>query len=433
MSGVSQLDNLFDDDDDEGRSIAEANAGDVLDDDDDVRSAVTKPYAAGRPLMMDAANFFEEVDGGDSLNDALSSEMGSDVELDDSRQMAKLQKHFRVTLPFLDDMQKVQFVRLPKYIRVDPEPYDAATFDFGAELGSFEEDEEVALARISNTVRWRWVVDHNGNKIARESNSCFVSWDDGSWSLIIGKEVFDVVSQPLDKQYKYVFRARHQRVECSTGVEGQASDEAVTILEEVGRLSESWTLKSTTANVSATRKWAQVGESKLKMTVTREDPLMIKRREEAAMLERAKMDKKKKKLRDDFRKVYHGGLTKEYLEADHGDEDEDSQRFRQESGAKKRQQQRSRAKSRRNRYSSDEEEEEDEQDDEDEEDEDYMEGEDDVEEESETDESDDGDDNVEADIQFSDDDEDVVKEELSSNDHKKSRAKSILHSSDDEE
>lgn len=49
---------------------------------------------------------------------------------------------------------------------------------------------------MHNTIRWRQVENQNG-KIERESNSRFVRWSDGSMTLHVGSEVFDVITTPI--------------------------------------------------------------------------------------------------------------------------------------------------------------------------------------------------------------------------------------------
>lgn len=50
--------------------------------------------------------------------------------------------------------------------------------------------------KVENTIRWREILDDEGN-IKKESNARFVKWSDGSFSLHLGGEIFDVYKQPL--------------------------------------------------------------------------------------------------------------------------------------------------------------------------------------------------------------------------------------------
>lgn len=50
--------------------------------------------------------------------------------------------------------------------------------------------------KVENTIRWREVFDKDGNLI-KESNARVIKWSDGSMSLHLGSEIFDVYKQPL--------------------------------------------------------------------------------------------------------------------------------------------------------------------------------------------------------------------------------------------
>lgn len=54
--------------------------------------------------------------------------------------------------------------------------------------------------KVENTIRWREVPDKEGN-ILKESNARLVRWSDGSYSLHLGSEIFDVYKQPLQVNY----------------------------------------------------------------------------------------------------------------------------------------------------------------------------------------------------------------------------------------
>ncbi|KAF5925418.1 hypothetical protein HPG69_001864 [Diceros bicornis minor] len=68
---------------------------------------------------------------------------------------------------------------------------------------------------VENTIRWRMRQDEEGNKI-KESNARVVKWSDGSLSLHLGSEVFDVYKAPLQDNHSHLF------VREDTGLQGQA-------------------------------------------------------------------------------------------------------------------------------------------------------------------------------------------------------------------
>ena len=52
--------------------------------------------------------------------------------------------------------------------------------------------------KIENTIRWRIGYDEEGHT-KRESNAKMVRWSDGSYSLHLGSEIFDVSKQTLQQ------------------------------------------------------------------------------------------------------------------------------------------------------------------------------------------------------------------------------------------
>ncbi|KAM6496973.1 RNA polymerase II-associated protein [Amanita muscaria] len=96
----------------------------------------------------------------------------------------------------LDDNNWV--IKMPNYVRVDTKPFHPETY-----IGPEQEEEEFQQSetvrektmsiklRVENTVRWRWTKDENGRDI-KQSNSRIIRWSDGSLSLRLGKEIFDI-------------------------------------------------------------------------------------------------------------------------------------------------------------------------------------------------------------------------------------------------
>ncbi|KAM9714941.1 RNA polymerase-associated protein LEO1-like [Dama dama] len=79
-----------------------------------------------------------------------------------------------------------------------------------------DEEERTRLKlKIENTIRWRICRDKDGNKI-KESNARIVKWSDGSLSLHLGNEVFDVYKAPMQANHNHLF------IREDTGLQGQA-------------------------------------------------------------------------------------------------------------------------------------------------------------------------------------------------------------------
>ena len=103
-------------------------------------------------------------------------------------------------------------LKTPMHLNIDPHPFDPITFKEEVETNELERvekgltskqiyNEKLAEKLINETtVRWRY---HNsGNdEIVKQSNAHFVQWDDGTISLKIGNEMFDVKTLPVADNY----------------------------------------------------------------------------------------------------------------------------------------------------------------------------------------------------------------------------------------
>ena len=68
---------------------------------------------------------------------------------------------------------------------------------------------------MENTIRWRYCHDDD-EEVQQESNTRLVRWSDGSMSLYLGNEIFDVFKQPQGGELSHLF------VRQGTGLQGQA-------------------------------------------------------------------------------------------------------------------------------------------------------------------------------------------------------------------
>ncbi|KAH9975921.1 Leo1-like protein-domain-containing protein [Lactifluus volemus] len=91
-------------------------------------------------------------------------------------------------------------IRMPNFVKVDSKPFHPDSYigpeheeDFSG--GAHERDMDIKL-RVENTVRWRWIKGKEGQD-RRESNAHVIRWSDGSMSLRLGKEYFDI-NQVID-------------------------------------------------------------------------------------------------------------------------------------------------------------------------------------------------------------------------------------------
>lgn len=89
---------------------------------------------------------------------------------------------------------KVWHLKLPAYVNVEARPYDA---DYYRATNEDEDKELVGPAAkgkmigVRNTVRWRWTTGPDGEPV-RQSNARMLRWSDGSVSLQLGSDLFDL-------------------------------------------------------------------------------------------------------------------------------------------------------------------------------------------------------------------------------------------------
>ncbi|NP_001360927.1 uncharacterized protein LOC666190 [Mus musculus] len=112
---------------------------------------------------------------------------------------------------------ELYFVKLPRFLRIDPKPFDPQYYEdeFEDEKVLCEEDKARLKLKVENTIRWRICRDQEGFK-TKESNARIVKWSDGSMSLHLGKEVYDICKTPLQDNRNHLF------IREDTGLRGQA-------------------------------------------------------------------------------------------------------------------------------------------------------------------------------------------------------------------
>ncbi|KAF9074915.1 Leo1-like protein-domain-containing protein [Rhodocollybia butyracea] len=95
-------------------------------------------------------------------------------------------------------------VRLPNFVKMDSKPFHHDTYigpeheddDAVQQAETLREKSMTIKLKVENTIRWRWIKDELGGD-RRQSNSRIIRWSDGSMSLRLGKELFDI-TQDID-------------------------------------------------------------------------------------------------------------------------------------------------------------------------------------------------------------------------------------------
>jgi RNA polymerase-associated protein LEO1 len=90
--------------------------------------------------------------------------------------------------------------KVPRFLHVDPSRFDAGDYLLCLEKlkkkGLSKEELDFKRLHDENTIRWRFS-EASGETLAAESNSQFIEWEDGSFSLKLGDEYFDVLESSL--------------------------------------------------------------------------------------------------------------------------------------------------------------------------------------------------------------------------------------------
>ncbi|KAF9005973.1 Leo1-like protein-domain-containing protein [Cyathus striatus] len=92
-------------------------------------------------------------------------------------------------------------IRMLNFMKVDSKPFHPDTYmgpehedEEGQQAESLREKSMTIKLKVENTVRWRWIKNAAGQDV-RQSNSRIIRWSDGSLSLRLGKELFDITQQ----------------------------------------------------------------------------------------------------------------------------------------------------------------------------------------------------------------------------------------------
>ncbi|KAK3702875.1 hypothetical protein QZH41_014153 [Actinostola sp. cb2023] len=113
-----------------------------------------------------------------------------------------------VTIPYcrVPLGSELYFSKLPNFLSVETKPFDQALYEDDVEDDEILDEEGRARLKlkVENTIRWRYRKDSEGNEI-KESNARVVRWSDGSSSLLVGQEVFDIQKTQVEGNFNHLF------------------------------------------------------------------------------------------------------------------------------------------------------------------------------------------------------------------------------------
>jgi len=187
----------------------------VIDDDEDDDHEVAR-YDDDMPEKSDDEGDGEKKESGAAGEGAEAGE-GDKPEEEEEEPVQETRIDVEVPKISTDLGQEVNFIKLPNFLSVDCRPYDPETYEDEIDDDDCldEEGRERLKLKVENTIRWRIGFDEEGRAI-KESNARMVKWSDGSYSMHLGNEVFDVTKQPLQGDFNHLF------IRQGTGLQGQA-------------------------------------------------------------------------------------------------------------------------------------------------------------------------------------------------------------------
>lgn len=197
-------DDVFGDDEiaEEKADDKEEESGEKNDNDDEDDDKPAKTVAA-EDSESDLSDIENDNLFGDAPDTRSTAERLADENEDDFEEIE--QQELEIALPrfppAIQPSEKLFLSRVPAFLQIDPHPFDSSEFLKSAEEGSKDADTSKSLrlkTQAENTLRWKYGKGGDGATVTKESNARFVKWSDGSLSLQLGEELFDVIRKPVE-------------------------------------------------------------------------------------------------------------------------------------------------------------------------------------------------------------------------------------------
>eukprot|EP01119_Soliformovum_irregulare_P010784 TRINITY_DN265_c0_g3_i1.p1 TRINITY_DN265_c0_g3~~TRINITY_DN265_c0_g3_i1.p1 ORF type:complete len:460 (+),score=108.30 TRINITY_DN265_c0_g3_i1:38-1381(+) len=184
-----------------GGSDSSDSEGDKLfggdSDEDQLQKETNDPLQETQP--REEINIFNSTEDADEMDqeedEDLTSNVVEDIEF--------------TRLPY--PKEDLSVARLPNFLALETRPFVAQHFaNDERELkrrnqGKEDFEKEKSPLEGKDVIRWRQSLDDEGDFGGKESNSRFVRWSDGSWTLHVGSEVFMMKQQPIESDHYYMF------------------------------------------------------------------------------------------------------------------------------------------------------------------------------------------------------------------------------------
>ncbi|KAH3674345.1 hypothetical protein WICMUC_003371 [Wickerhamomyces mucosus] len=149
----------------------------------------------------------DEEGANDNNNENQDDQFLVDQEVEVTKELKiKDQDIIRHPPKFQSEESKVYDAKIPNFLHINPSRFDAN--DYLKKIESFQDkpQEELDILRLQeeNTIRWRFT-KKGSESLSAESNAQIVEWEDGSLSLKLGEELFDVIESKVFDTYLTTF------------------------------------------------------------------------------------------------------------------------------------------------------------------------------------------------------------------------------------
>lgn len=177
--------------------------------DDDSEDAVDDEERARRHQAMREESYMNDMEGED----------GEGRGEDGREELPEVTINAEIPRLIADLGKEFNFVKFPNFLSVETHPFDPNTHEDEIDEEDLLDDEGKGRLKlkVENTIRWRTVLNPKTQEEKQESNARIVRWSDGSSSLYLGSEIFDIHKQEMIQGEN-----NHLFVRQGVGLQGQA-------------------------------------------------------------------------------------------------------------------------------------------------------------------------------------------------------------------
>ncbi|VDN14950.1 unnamed protein product [Dibothriocephalus latus] len=176
------------------------------------RSLSESSRASSEQSMLGSS---KQVPGANEREDSETEDLAADHEVTEEAGETRIAVAF--PLIRVDLGREMHLVKMPNFLSVETRPFDPAVYE--DELDEDEVLDEEGRTRlklkVENTIRWRLGKNEAGETI-HESNARIVRWSDGSLSLYLGNEIFDIHKMDIQSDFNHLF------IREGSGLQGQS-------------------------------------------------------------------------------------------------------------------------------------------------------------------------------------------------------------------